>query len=94
MACCYSTLINEANSLMGTFTISYNVNKYENDLFSSTYDELSKWIREALTVIQQKEELGKESELYKYIRKFRGRAGDVTLEELKYIVHNLEVTQK
>jgi hypothetical protein len=90
MGCCYCSIIDEANSLMDTFTISYNVSKYEGELFSSTYDELSGWVRKTLQLIESDEELGRDSDIYKYIRKYRGRAGDITLIELQHIVKNLE----
>lgn len=86
----YSCLIKEGNALMNTFTISYNVLHYENELFSCTYDELTSWVKNALKLIEQKETKGKESELYQYIRRFRGRAGDITLSELKNIIRSLE----
>jgi hypothetical protein len=90
MACCYCSLIDEANNLMDTFTISYNVSKYEGELFSSTYDELSGWIRKVLQLIESDEELGRDSDIYKDIRKYRGRAGDITLIQLQNIIKNLE----
>jgi hypothetical protein len=86
----YCSLINEANALMNTFTISYNVREHEDELFSSTYDELTNWVRNALKLIEQREVNGKQSEIYQYIRRFRGRAGDITLKELRNIVSSLE----
>jgi hypothetical protein len=86
----YSCLINEAKDLMSTFTISYKIKNHEDDLFSSTYDELTKWVRKALSMIEQCENGGKDCELYKSIRRFRGRAGDITLKELQDIVLHLQ----
>jgi hypothetical protein len=89
----YGCLISEANNLRNTFTISYNVAEYKDELFSSTYDELSMWVRKALKLIETNEKEGKESYLYRHIRKFRGRAGDITLNELKNLIHELENAQ-
>lgn len=86
----YENLLINANKLARTFTISYNVGVYCNDLFSSTYDELNKWIKDALREIETHESGGKECELYKFIRKFRGRTGDITLDQFNYIIHQLE----
>ncbi|WP_055669206.1 hypothetical protein [Desnuesiella massiliensis] len=86
----YANVLKEANNLIGTYTIRYDVGKYSEDLYSSTYDDISKWVRNALVIIEANELNGRESELYKNIRRFRGRAGDLTLKELKNIISLLE----
>jgi hypothetical protein len=86
----YENLIDEANKLVKTFTISYNITHYEQELFSSTYDELTAWIRKALKIVEDTEVNGKNSDLYKCIRRFRGRAGDVTLREMENIIQCLK----
>ena len=86
----YAEVLKEANKLIGTYTIRYDVEKYREDLYSSTYDDISKWVRNALVIIEANELNGRESELYKNVRRFRGRAGDLTLKELKNIISILE----
>ncbi|WP_139903855.1 hypothetical protein [Clostridium thermarum] len=86
----YADLICEANKLLKTFTIRYNFGDYGKDLYSSTYDELSGWIRKALKTIEERDAKGRESELYLEIKKFRGRSGDLSLSEMKHIVALLE----
>jgi hypothetical protein len=82
----YNDLICEADKLLKTFTIRYNFGDYGKDLYSSTYDELSGWIRKALKTIEEREASGRDSELYLEIKKFRGRSGDMTLSEMKHVV--------
>ncbi len=82
----YGNLIDEARELMDTFTIRYNFGDYGKELYSSTYDELSGWIRKALKQIETKEAEGRNSNLYMELHKFRGRSGDVTLNEMKHLV--------
>lgn len=82
----YNDLICEANRLLKTFTIRYNFGDYGKDLYSSTYDELSGWIRKALKLIEEREESGRDSNLYIEIRKFRGRSGDMTRSEMEHVV--------
>lgn len=86
----YEELIKEANKLIGTFTIRYNFGNYGKELYSSTYDELSGWIRKVLKEVEVREAKGKESGLYSEFHKFRGRSGDVTLSEMKHLVSMLE----
>lgn len=88
----YENLICHANKLIRTFTISYNVGIYCNELFSSTYDELNGWVKEALKEIEAHESGGRECELYKFVRKFRGRTGDITLNQFQRLIHQLEET--
>lgn len=89
MAVYDKSLINEGKSLINTFTVHYDVPNYSNDYFSSTYDELSIWMRKLLKEIELKEIDGRDGEFYKYIRTFRGRVGDVTLVKFKDIINNL-----
>lgn len=86
----YEDLIKEANKLIGTFTIRYNFGNYGKELYSSTYDELSGWIRKAIKEVEVGEENGRDSGLYCELHKFRGRSGDMTLSEMKHLVSMLE----
>jgi hypothetical protein len=88
----YQNLINDAGQLINTFTINYDVGSYRSDLFSSTYDELTGWVRKALHEIEVTEAEGRESNLYKNVRKFRGRVGDITLNEFLSMIHQIEDT--
>lgn len=90
MAMDYECVINEAKELTNTFTISYDVDNHSKEKFSSTYDELSGWVRKTLKVIEANECSGKECELYKFIRKFRGRSGDINLEVMEQIIYQLQ----
>jgi hypothetical protein len=85
----YELLISEGSKLLNTFTINYEVENYEDEFFSSTYDELSGWVRKVLKEIEKNEDSGKDSDLYKYVRKFRGRAGDISLKEMNRIMNQL-----
>ncbi|MDP4090144.1 MAG: hypothetical protein Q8930_12845 [Bacillota bacterium] len=85
----YEDLISDANKLTGTFTIRYNFGDYGKELYSSTYDELSGWIRKALKEIELHEAGGRSSTLYMELHKFRGRAGDVTLSEMLHLISML-----
>lgn len=88
----YAYILSEANNLMKTFTISYNVVGHRDELYSSTYDELSGWVRKALKCIENGQDGGRDSNLYLTIRKFRGRSGDINLNIFKSLVHDLEMT--
>jgi hypothetical protein len=90
MAMDYECIISEAKELTNTFTISYDVDNHSMEKFSSTYDELSGWVRKTLKVIEINECSGKESDLYKYIRRFRGRSGDINLEVMEQIIYQLQ----
>lgn len=83
-------LLEEAYELQKTFTISYPYGIYKDSLYSTTYDELTKWLRKTISYVKAHHLDYESLSLYQYLNSFRGKLGNIDLHEFKKILSVLE----
>ncbi|ETA79223.1 hypothetical protein [Youngiibacter fragilis] len=90
MASLYKELTEEGNKLLETFTIQYPYGLYKESFYSNTYDGLTKFVNKLLILVADMEPMKKEDPLYKLVRTYRGRIGNLDLVEFKKLLSLLE----
>ena len=83
-------LLQEAYELEKTFTLSYPFGIYKDSLYSTTYDELTKWLRKTITYVNNHDMEYETLSLYQYLNSFRGKLGNIDQHEFKKILSVLE----
>lgn len=83
-------ILEEARKLKETFTLSYPHGLYKDARYSSTYDELSKWLRKTITHLKSQGETIGEDPFLTYLHGFRGKIGNIDGEEFEKILNQLE----
>lgn len=86
----YDSIIEEGKSLLHTFTISYPHGIYKDSFYSSTYDELSKWLRGTISVLKEISIEKFDDPFVQYLNSFRGKIGNIDRNEFVKILHELE----
>lgn len=83
-------ILEEGKALLDTFTISYPYGLYKESYYSTTYDELSKWLRGTIVHLKETSEGKSADSLISYLNSFRGKIGNIDREEFKLILMKLE----
>jgi len=86
----YKGILEEGKSLLHTFTITYPYGLYKDSFYSSTYDELSKWLRGTIDVLKENSIEKFNDPLVQYLNSFRGKIGNIDRNEFLKILHQLE----
>lgn len=86
----YDGILEEGKSLLHTFTITYPYGLYKDSFYSSTYDELSKWLRGTIVVLKENSIEKFNDPLVQYLNSFRGKIGNIDRNEFLKILHQLE----
>jgi hypothetical protein len=85
-----SDILEEGNHLLDTFTITYPYGLYKESFYSTTYDELSKWLRRTILYLKKNADDCSGDCLLSYLNSFRGKIGNIDREEFKMILSRLE----
>lgn len=85
-----SEILEEGNQLLDTFTITYPYGLYKESFYSTTYDELSKWLRRTILHLKKISDDCSGDDLICYLNSFRGKIGNIDREEFKLILMKLE----
>ncbi len=83
-------ILQEALELKDTFTISYQFGIHKDSLYSTTYDELSKWLKKTIRYFKATSPLEKDDPFVIYLNGFRGKIGNIDKKEFVYIISELE----
>ena len=83
-------ILDEGNQLLDTFTITYPYGLYKESFYSTTYDELSKWLRRTILHLKKISDDCTGDSLISYLNSFRGKIGNIDREEFKLILTKLE----
>ena len=83
-------LLTEAYELEKTFTISYPFGIYKDSRYSTTYDELTKWLRKTIAYLKSHHQEYESLSPYQYLNTFRGKLGNIDQHEFKKIIGILE----
>lgn len=83
-------ILEEAYELKETFTITYPFGIHKDSLYSTTYDELSKWLRKAIRYFKSTSPLEKDDPFVVYLNSFRGKMGNIDKAEFDHIIMMLE----
>jgi len=86
----YDGILEEGKTLLHTFTIAYPYGLYKESLYSSTYDELSKWLRGTINVLKENSAEKFNDPFVQYLNSFRGKIGNIDRNEFVKILHQLE----
>lgn len=86
----YDGVLEEGKSLLHTFTITYPYGLYKDSFYSSTYDELSKWLRGTIDVLKENSIEKFNDPLVQYLNSFRGKIGNIDRNEFLKILYQLE----
>ena len=90
----YDGILEEGESLLHTFTITYPYGLYKDSYYSSTYDELSKWLRGTIDVLKENSAERFNDPFVQYLNSFRGKIGNIDRNEFVKILHQLEEKKK
>lgn len=85
-----SDILEEGIKLLDTFTITYPYGLYKESFYSTTYDELSKWLRKTILHLKKISEDCSCDSLLLYLNSFRGKIGNIDREEFKIILNRLQ----
>lgn len=85
----YDSFLRDGQELLETFTIRYPHGIYKESVYSSTYDDLSKWLRSLITFLKADKEPSS-AEFVGYLNSFRGKLGNIDKTEFLYILSELE----
>lgn len=83
-------ILQEAYELKETFTISYPIEIHKDSLYSTTYDELSKWLRKTIRYFKTSSPMEKDDPFIIYLNSFRGKMGNIDQKEFEIILSELE----
>lgn len=83
-------LLCEGEALLSTFTITYPYGLYKESYYSTTYDELSKWLRSTISHLKETSPLKQEDPLVVYLNTFRGKMGNIDRKEFELILTRLK----
>jgi|GEM_PF-933541 len=83
-------LLEEAQQLKETFTLYYPHGLYKEERYSSTYDELSKWLRKTITYLKSTGSSIGEDPFLTHLHGFRGKIGNIDGVEFQKILDQLE----
>ena len=86
----YEGILEEGKSLLHTFTIAYPHGLYKDSLYSSTYDELSRWLRGTISVLKEISAEKFDDPFVQYLNSFRGKIGNIDRNEFVKTLHQLE----
>ena len=86
----YDSILEEGKSLLHTFTITYPYGIYKDSFYSSTYDELSKWLRGTISLLKENSSEKFNDPFVQYLNSFRGKIGNIDRNEFVMILHQLE----
>ncbi len=79
-------ILQEGLMLLDTFTLSYPYGLYKNSLYSTTYDELSKWLRNTISFYKIASPLNHDDPFVIYLNSFRGKLGNIDKVEFQKIL--------
>ncbi len=82
-------ILQEALELRDTFTISYKFGIHKDSLYSTTYDELSKWLKKTIRHFKTTSPLEKDDPFVIYLNSFRGKMGNIDKKEFEHIISEL-----
>jgi len=82
-------IMEEGLVLLDTFTISYPFGLYKDSLYSTTYDELSKWLRNTITYYKESSPLNQDDPFVIYLNSFRGKLGNIDRKEFQNILRQV-----
>lgn len=83
-------ILQEAYELKETFSISYRFGIHKESLYSTTYDELSKWLKKTISYFKETSPLKKDDPFVIYLNSFRGKMGNIDHKEFELIINQLE----
>ncbi|NLB19845.1 MAG: hypothetical protein GX829_03200 [Clostridium sp.] len=83
-------ILQEAYELKETFSISYRFGIHKESLYSTTYDELSKWLKKTIRHFKATSPLEKDDPFVIYLNSFRGKMGNIDRKEFELIINQLE----
>lgn len=84
-----NSIMEEGLVLLDTFTISYPFGLYKDSLYSTTYDELSKWLRNTITYYKESSPLKQDDPFVIYLNSFRGKLGNIDRKEFQNILRQV-----
>ncbi|MGB4588737.1 MAG: hypothetical protein WBI17_05810 [Clostridiaceae bacterium] len=90
----YDSILEEGSTLLHTFTITYPYGLYKDSFYSSTYDELSKWLRGTIDVLKENSIEKFNDPFVQYLNSFRGKIGNIDKNEFIKILQKLEEKKK
>jgi len=82
-------IMEEGLVLLDTFTLSYPYGLYKDSLYSTTYDELSKWLRNAISHYKETSPLKQDDPFVLYLNSFRGKLGNIDRKEFQKILRQV-----
>lgn len=82
-------IMEEGLVLLDTFTLSYPYGLYKDSLYSTTYDELSKWLRNTISYYKESSPLKKDDPFVVYLNSFRGKLGNIDRKEFQGILRQI-----
>lgn len=85
-------ILEEGAKLLDTFTLSYPYGLYKDSLYSTTYDELSRWLRSTISYYKETASLKQEDPLVVYLNSFRGKLGNIDRTEFRKILRLINET--
>jgi len=85
-----SEILEEGEQLLETFTITYPYGLYKESFYSTTYDELSKWLRRTILHLKKSSDDCAADCLLSYLNSFRGKIGNIDREEFRMILNRLQ----
>ncbi|WP_312654541.1 hypothetical protein [Proteiniclasticum sp.] len=85
-----SEILEEGIQLLDTFTITYPYGMYKESYYSTTYDELSKWLRRTISHLKKITDDSTNDSLICYLNSFRGKLGNIDRDEFRQILHQLQ----
>lgn len=86
-------ILEEGRKLLDTFTLSYPYGLYKDSYYSTTYDELSRWLRQTISYYKESSPLKQEDPLVVYLNSFRGKLGNIDRREFQHILTQLSETE-
>ena len=85
-------ILEEGMKLLKTFTLSYPYGLYKDCLYSTTYDELSRWLRNTISYYKESSLLKQEDPFVIYLNSFRGKLGNIDRTEFQKILRQINET--
>lgn len=85
-------IMEEGLALLDTFTLSYPYGLYIDSLYSTTYDELSKWLRSVISHYKESSPLKQDDPFVIYLNSFRGKIGNIDRNEFQKILRHISET--
>lgn len=84
-----NSIMEEGLVLLDTFILSYPYGLYKDSLYSTTYDELSKWLRNTISYYKESSPLKQDDPFVVYLNSFRGKLGNIDRKEFQDILRQV-----